>query len=176
MSCLYILHTQIFLSGGNTRSQAVARRSKRVQKGTESTIAGIAATSGGTSLLLHFVTTHCLYTVCGHGQLTTHHQRRNPCPPTTSPLTLCSHCAFILKILSEFTVVKPNCQIKNSFRGLDNCSAIQLGIQPDCLEWRYSISELLCALILHVMSILRLKCQWWILPAQSALQSCVKTF
>ena len=48
------------LSQSNPRSQAVARRSKRVQKGTELAIAGTAATSGGTSLLLLFVTTHCL--------------------------------------------------------------------------------------------------------------------
>ena len=35
---------------------------------------------------------------CGHDQLMTRHQRHVPCPPPSSLPTLCSDCAFILKI------------------------------------------------------------------------------
>ena len=93
----HIPNTHIFLSGGNTRSQAVARRSKRVQKGTELTIAGTAATSAGTSLLC-FLLRRTVQITCGHDQLTTRHQRHLPCPPPSSLPTLCSDCAFILKM------------------------------------------------------------------------------
>ena len=87
-----------FLSQSNPRSQAVARRSKRAQKGTELTIAGTAATSRGTSLLLLFVTTHCL-----HHLWTRLADDVDP-PPTTQSLPpdhIATDSVFALRFHSE---------------------------------------------------------------------------
>jgi hypothetical protein len=152
--CIQMAFSQVATLGCK-RLLVEGKWDRMVQNGTQRASLQI---SGGTSLMLLSAATHC-----------PDHLRTRPAddsPPTTPPLPpalITADSLFGLRFHSEderFAVKQIEIQIKNSFRGLDNCPPVQLGIKPDCPEWRYSIIELLCVLILCVVSKIKGKCQW----------------
>ena len=120
--------------------------------------------SGGTSLLLLFVATHCpdhLWTRLADDP--PRHQRHLSHPPPSSPPTLCSHCAFILK---DKRIALIQTQMSNEKRvtvlELKSESAVQLGNKTGLSRmaksriWMAKCTNTRCCI--HIEA--KVKCQW----------------